>query len=149
VRLITRASEAFLEQVRQVLEESEGERPETIEGLLQERVGVSQSRANLIAVTETNKLNSNINQHRQRAAGLSQYTWSGAIDERERETHVELEGTVQNWNDPPVSEENGDRNHPGEAPRCRCVGIPYIPELEDDAVGPDDGAGAGDDEAAE
>jgi SPP1 gp7 family putative phage head morphogenesis protein len=118
VRLITRASEAFLEQVRSVLEENEGERPETIEGLLQERVGVSQSRGELIARDQTLKLNAQVSQHRARAAGLSEYTWSGSLDERERPMHVELEGTRHSFDDPPVTNEDGDTNNPGEDFQC-------------------------------
>jgi len=121
VRLVTRMSDAFLTQVRETHEEHEGERPEEIEGLLEDRVGVSRSRAELIARDQTLKLNSNVVQYRARAAGLSQYRWSGSLDERERPMHRELEGQVFSWDDPPETNEDGDLNHPGEDCQCRCA----------------------------
>lgn len=132
VALITRATAEFLEQVRQTLEDHENETADEIREALQDRVGVSRSRAALIGRTEAGKLNSQIVQHRARSAGLDSYRWSGSLDERERPTHTELEGRLINWSDPPVTEENGDRNHAGEAPNCRCVPIPFISDLEDE-----------------
>ena len=63
-------------------------------------------------------------EQRQRAAGIRGYVWRGMLDERERDTHVELEDTFHRWDDPPPSEANGDRNHPGQAPNCRCYAEP-------------------------
>ena len=145
VRLITRASEAFLEQVRSVLEENEGERPETIEGLLQERVGVSQSRAKLIATDQILSLNGQVNEHRQRAAGVRKFTWSTSEDERVRknvewsasdgrggdEAHAELDGEVFSWDDLPLLD--GEPCAPGSGQiNCRCTAIPWLPELEEE-----------------
>jgi SPP1 gp7 family putative phage head morphogenesis protein len=153
VRLITNASEAFLAQVRQVLEENEGQSVETIRKALQERVGVSRSRATLIARDQTLKLNAQISQHRQRAAGLKKYTWSGSLDEREREGHLRLEGRVCSWDDPPDTtdkEDGTDHNHPGEDIQCRCAAIPYVEELAgEDEPDEDQPEGEGEEEAEE
>jgi SPP1 gp7 family putative phage head morphogenesis protein len=138
VALITRASKDFLAQVRGVLEETQGLHVDDIRKALQERVGVSQSRAVLIARDQTLKLNSNIIQHRQRAAGISQYRWSGTLDERERPIHRELEGSIQDWDAPPETNEDGDTNHPGEDIHCRCVPAPYLPELDDPDYDPEE-----------
>ncbi len=56
----------------------------------------------------------------QRGAGVQAYVWRGMLDEKERETHVALEGTAQRWDDPPISEVAGERFHPGQAWNCRC-----------------------------
>jgi SPP1 gp7 family putative phage head morphogenesis protein len=136
MRLITGASSDFLDEVRGVLEENEGAHPEHIAALLQERVGVSKSRAQLIARDQTLKLNAQIAEHRQRAAGVSEYRWSGALDERERPMHRALEGQKFSWDDPPETSDNGDRNHPGEDFQCRCVALPVIDELEPDEPEP-------------
>lgn len=44
--------------------------------------------------------------------------------------HQELDGTEQSWDDPPVTNEDGDRNHPGEDYQCRCVAYPILDELD-------------------
>lgn len=142
VALITRASEDFLAQVRDVLEENDGAHPDDLRALLAERVDVSKSRAQLIARDQTLKLNSQITQHRQRAAGVTQYRWSSSHDERVRPAHRELDGGVFGWDEPPETNDDGDRNHPGEDFQCRCVPIPVIQELEE----PDEAAGEFEDE---
>lgn len=132
VKLIQGATQDFLDQVRQTLEENEGKTSDEIAEALQERVGVSKSRGQLIARTETLRLNSNIAQHRQRAAGITQYKWSTSLDERVRPGHRELEGQVFSWDDPPDTGD-GNRNHPGEDFQCRCAPIPVIASLEEPA----------------
>ena len=139
VRLIQSASEDFVRQVRDVLDENEGLRPEEIADLLEERSGVSKSRATVIARTETVKLNSQMVEHRARSAGLQKYKWSAAMDERTRESHAELDGEIFAWDDPGVSDDgvenhadvDGGACHAGQTINCRCVPLPYIEDLED------------------
>ena len=135
VRLVTRASADFLDQVRGVLEESDGVAPADLAEALRERVAVSKSRATLIARDQTLKLNGQIIEHRARAVGLARYVWSTSHDERVRPSHAELDGQTFSWDDPPETNEAGDTNHPGQDYQCRCVPIPVIDELEDDAGG--------------
>lgn len=132
VQLLVDAGRDYADDVREVLSDPDnfGLRVEQIAKKLEERGSVSKSRAQLIARTETLKLNSNLTQHRQRASGIQQYTWSTSLDERVRPGHRELEGTVQDWTSPPETDDDGRRNHPGEDFNCRCVPIPYVPELE-------------------
>ena len=151
VSLISGATEDFLEQVREVLEENEGETADTIRGLLKERAGVSESRATLIARDQTLKLNGKIAEHRQRSAGVEKYRWSTSQDERVRPMHADLEGEVIDWDDPPETNDDGDVNHPGGDYQCRCVPVPVVDELEgeegadeEEAVG---GGQAGDEES--
>mgnify|MGYP000210898992 CR=1 FL=1 len=72
------------------------------------------------------QLNGQITEERQTQAGIEEYVWSTSNDEKVRETHEELDGTTQRWDDPPVSEKNGDRNHPGGSYQCRCVAVPVL-----------------------
>ena len=37
------------------------------------------------------------------------------------------------WDDPPVTNDDGDTNAPGEDYRCRCVAIPQIAELDQES----------------
>jgi SPP1 gp7 family putative phage head morphogenesis protein len=131
VNLITRASEAFLQQVRDVLDETRGQDVGDIREALRDRVDVSRSRAQFIARDQTLKLNGQINEHRQRSAGVAKYTWSTSHDERVRESHAALDGQVFSWDDPPETNDDGDTNNPGEDFSCRCVGVPYLEELDD------------------
>lgn len=128
VDLIVSASSDFLDQVRGVLEDTEGERPESIAKALQARVDVSKSRAILIARDQTTKLNAALNQDRQRAAGVESYRWSTSHDERVRPSHADLDGQVFSWDDPPIVDE--EEANPGEPIQCRCIALPIIAELE-------------------
>ena len=145
VALIRDASEDFLTQVTDILDDMEGASVDDIRDALEERAGVSQSRARLIARDQTLKLNSQIAEHRQRAAGALQYRWSTAKDERvagnpggkypkAKPSHWDREGKIFSWDDPP--DEDEDDGPPGQnRPQCRCVPIPYIEELEGEEAG--------------
>lgn len=99
---------------------------------IQGKSGASESRAELIAVDQTLKLSSAVNQARQVDAGVSSYTWSTSLDERVRPMHADLEGQEFDWDDPPITNSDGDTNAPGGDYRCRCIAVPLIPELEDE-----------------
>jgi SPP1 gp7 family putative phage head morphogenesis protein len=126
VELIKNASADFLAQVRATLDEFEGRPAKDLAAALQQRVEVSRSRAQLIARDQVLKLNSQIIEMRCRSAGVDSYHWSTSQDERVRPMHAELEGSVHTWDDPPVTNPDGDTNHPGEDYQCRCLPIPII-----------------------
>lgn len=133
ITLMESAAVSYADQTREVLDDPDnyGLRAEELEDLLEERGVASESRAELIARDQTLKLNGQLNQDRQRAAGVGSYTWSGSLDVREREMHRALEGQEFSWDAPPVTNEDGEHNHPGEDIQCRCVAIPVIEGLED------------------
>lgn len=130
VELITALTTRAQEDVFRLLVDAgnSGMRAETLKKRLAERFQVSQSRAALIARDQTLKLNSQLTQVRHQEAGVDRYVWSTSQDERVRDMHSELEGRVFRWDDPPVTNEQGDTNHPGEDYQCRCVAIPVIPD---------------------
>lgn len=108
---------------------------------------VSRSRAVLIARDQTLKANANLTQLRQTRAGVQEYIWCCANDERVRgrpdglypnpsktgrpiEDHWRLEGTRQRWDTPPVvNEATGETGHPGQRIQCRCVALPVVDNL--------------------
>lgn len=135
VRLVRKASGTFLDQVEDVLAGGFGDRVEDLADELEERVGVSASRASLIARDQTLKLNAAIAQTRMASAGVVSYTWSTSKDERVRPAHAELEGQRFRFDDPPETNDAGDTNNPGEDFQCRCVAIPVLDE--DEGVGAD------------
>ena len=113
-----------------------GTRVEDLRKQIRERFDVTRSKADLLARDQVLKLNAQITQTRQRQAGISEYRWSASNDERVREYHRELDGSIFRWDDPPITNEDGDRNAPGEDYQCRCVAIPILPPLD---AGEEDG----------
>ena len=89
--------------------------------------GVTEKRARLIARDQTAKINGDLTRLRAISVGSKRYTWIGrGKAEDERDTHVELNNKEFAWNDPPVTNEQGDRNNPGGDYQCRCWARPII-----------------------
>lgn len=62
-----------------------------------------------------------------RRAGADRYIWTTMRDSRVRALHVELEGTVQHWDAPPLAGLPNFFGHPGEAAGpCRCQAWPIV-----------------------
>lgn len=135
IRLVEDAGRAYAQQVREIFDDPAnfGLRPEELKAKLLERADVSESRAQLIARDQTLKTNAALTKDRHEKAGITRYRWSGSLDERERPMHRELEGQIFNWDEPPVTNPQGDENHPGEDYQCRCVPVPILEEFEESA----------------
>lgn len=89
---------------------------------------VAESRAMLIARTETARANAIINQSRAVALGSRQYRWHNSGDGNVREAHEfihikgkkeKLQGMICSWDDPLLLDD-GTRIHPGTIYNCRC-----------------------------
>lgn len=116
-------------RVGKVLRENAGARVETIARELQESVGVSRSRAQLLARDQVLRVNSQLTQDRHEAAGIVEYEWSASRDVRVRRRHKELDGTRHRYDDPPVVDERtGRRAHAGADFQCRCICLPVLPD---------------------
>ena len=103
------------------------------------------NRAELIARTETAKLNTQINLETYRNIGVEYYTWMTTIDGRERESHAAMNGLICSVSDPDVYfNENPDdplhpikldrtpdmvHMHPGEDFQCRCSMVAWDPYI--------------------
>jgi len=98
-----------------------GVRHEQLAKQIRGELGVGRKRATLIARDQTNKLNGQLTQARQRSVGFTHYVWSSAQDRRVRQEHADLHGRIFTWNNPPPV------GHPGEPIQCRCVAIPHNP----------------------
>jgi SPP1 gp7 family putative phage head morphogenesis protein len=104
------------------------------------------SRAELIARTETGKLNSAAKLSQFREVGISYYKWLTTIDGRERDSHRSMNGLICSVSDPDVyyTENPEDPLHPVEHPRtadmfrgnpgedfqCRCSMVAWDPEID-------------------
>jgi SPP1 gp7 family putative phage head morphogenesis protein len=92
------------------------------------RIGnVAESRARLIARTETSRTQSVLTQVRAEFAGSEAYIWRTALDEQVRPVHANLEGRIIKWNEPPLAGP-GQYYHAGRGPNCRCYAEPILPE---------------------
>ena len=91
---------------------------------------VAESRAKLIAITETARANAAINQSRAMSAGSGKYRWHNSGDEAVRHSHKiykgrKMQGQIFSWDDPPTLSD-GMTGHPGTFPRCRCFAEPVF-----------------------
>ena len=94
---------------------------------IQKKFHTSKSKAKLLALDQTAKLNAQITKFQQIDAGCREYIWSASGDIRVRKGHRSLDGKKFRWDDPPVvDEKTGRRCHPGEDYQCRCVAIPVF-----------------------
>lgn len=125
IRTLTRS---YINRVGDTLTEMQGARASDISQALQYDLDVTKSHADLIAVDQTLKLNSDFTRVRQEQVGVTSYVWMTAHDERVRPAHAALDGTHQDWSNPPVVDERtGRREPPGRDFRCRCQAIAIIP----------------------
>lgn len=134
-RLIRSIPERFLGEVEQLVigGAQRGRRAGEIEEDLAARFGVSEARAELIAVDQTLKLNGDITRARHEALGIERYWWRTANDDRVRPRHAELEGGLFRYDRPPVVDpKNERRENPGGDYRCRCVADPFIPGFDEE-----------------
>ena len=134
---LIKAEQDLRRRVERVLQDplNQGRSVAEIAKLLEEQVGYSRSRAELTARDQTLKMYSQIQEQRQRAAGITRYVWTTSLDERVREDHAALDGSVQSWDDPPiVDKRTGRREHPGRDFQCRCTAVPILDE--DDVADP-------------
>lgn len=100
-----------------------GRRHEVIAKQVAERYGVSQRRAALIARDQVGKFYGQVQRARQKELGIKRYRWRTSNDERVRPEHVEREGKVFEWTDPPAD------GHPGYPINCRCTAEPVITDV--------------------
>jgi SPP1 gp7 family putative phage head morphogenesis protein len=98
------------------------------------------ARARLIGRDQIGKLNGIYTQKRSEQAGITEYVWLTAADERVRDTHRRMEGTVNKWSDSSVySKDNGKTFTarptamqgaiPGSQIQCRCTSKPFFDNL--------------------
>lgn len=71
-------------------------------------------------------LNSMVTQEMVVPTGATHYVWRTQLDEKTRDWHADLDGTVQAWNAPPMGGGTSAEypGHPGEGLNCRCIADP-------------------------
>lgn len=139
VALIKGLTEQTQAQTQAVVFEGlrQGLRYEEIAKSLKAKVGLSETKATMIAGDQVGKLHGECTQLRQTALGIRRYRWATSRDELVRHSHRLLDGTIQMWSKPPiVNPKTGLRAHPGSDTHffpCRCSAIPMVDDLLQDA----------------
>lgn len=109
--------------------------------LIQERIDVSEQRAELWARDQTLKANAEVTKERHLELGITEYIWTTSGDERVRGDpdgawpvpksgggdHYSLEGKIFKYSEPPIVDtRTGRRANPGEDYQCRCTAYPIV-----------------------
>lgn len=128
VNLIESIKQEHLKNVEQTVSRGirSGMRVGDLEKSIKEKYKVSESKAELIARDQIGKFNGDLNHLRQQELGIKKYIWRTVKDERVRDAHAELDGTVQSWDDPPIVSSDGRAEHPGGDFQCRCQAEPIL-----------------------
>lgn len=137
-KLIKSLSETYIGRVNQMVTDAvqggvrwEELRPE----IMNLDKGLTNKRAKLIARDQVGKLNGILTKNRMEDAGIDEYKWLTANDERVRSTHAPLMGRICRWDNPTVWKSNGlwvsrpdnvAHAHPGYEIQCRCTAIPVL-----------------------
>ena len=113
----------------------DGSRSSQVVGETAAILGSSVDRARLIARDQVGKLDGQLSRQKQTEAGVKAYVRRGALDGRERPSHVRREGVRFLWSQPPPD------GHPGQPIQCRCgpepdlsfLGAEFAPEPRSEA----------------
>ncbi len=130
VSYITKIQDEYIEKIEEIIETGVkgGTNPKIIRNQLVERIGMTENRAQFIAVDQAGSILGQMTAQRHQDIGIERFTWLTSKDERVRETHKELNNKVFAYSDPPTV--GGRVVLPGEDFRCRCVAIPVFDDEE-------------------
>lgn len=128
LKLIKSLSQNHINQVEQIVMSGshQGSHVRDLERSIENQLGLTKQRAQLIARDQVSKYSGDLTKHNQTYAGIKQYTWQTSRDERVRAEHRALDGQIFAWNSPPISDKSGGRYHPRQGYRCRCDAIPVV-----------------------
>ena len=102
-----------------------GARPADMVAEIMRAGDVSESRAMLIARTETSRAQSELMKARAEHVGSTHFQWLCVMDADTRPSHRKLNGKVFRWDDPPECDP-GYHALPGGIFNCRCVARPIL-----------------------
>ncbi len=132
VRLVRKLSTEAAEELRGIIVRAVRTAADlpSVQAQIEQRLGVTESRAALLARDQVGSLNAELTQLRHTQAGVTEYVWQTAGDERVRPGHRALDGTTQKYSAPPIVDpRTGKRAHAGEDIACRCTGTPKLEGL--------------------
>lgn len=103
-----------------------GRRHKHLSKQIEDRFGVAEKHARLIARDQIGKFHAKVNHHRQKEMGVKKFVWRTVGDERVRPWHQELDDTTHSYAKPPRNPDTGERVLPGEDIQCRCSAEPVF-----------------------
>ena len=89
--------------------------------LFQDEFGSTNYNLRRLTRDQTQKMNADLNEMRQRQLGVTEYIWRTSEDERVRPTHADNNGKTFQWTSPPPV-----TGPPGQDVQCRCLSEPII-----------------------
>lgn len=98
-----------------------GGREKELSELVKERIGVCERRAKFIARQEMNLMSTSYQKEKMVSAGSWGYEWRARANARPM--HKALDRQIFTWDNPPVTNPQGQHNHPGEDFGCLCVAV--------------------------
>jgi len=115
-----------VERLRKIVEKTakSGYRRGELREFIKSEWEVTANKAKFLARQETSLFLSKLRRERFLEAGITKYRWSAIKDARLRDRHEHLHGQVFSFGEPPITDDKGNRNEPGEDYNCRCVAIP-------------------------
>lgn len=94
--------------------------------------GITRRRVDIIALDQVRKATTAFNTERAKAAGIRKFEWVHSAGSAEpRKKHVDADGKIYSFDDPPRIGDNGEPVLPGQAINCRCVARPIVDFGED------------------
>ena len=102
---------------------------------LEKLVGLTKSKAKMIARDQLGTLNAQMTRHEHESAGVGKYKWITKRDSLVRDCHRALHGTIHKWSEPPPMwymtksrgiVYTGRYCNPGEDFGCRCTAAPVF-----------------------
>lgn len=131
VALIKSVPNRFFDEVEKLAANAvrTGRRWEDLAKDIQERTGIAEDRARLIARDQVGKLVGQLADERHKDLGLTHFIWRTVRDDRVREEHEALNGDRFE-----IGVGDPDEGLPGEAINCRCYEEPDFSTLLDAAV---------------
>jgi SPP1 gp7 family putative phage head morphogenesis protein len=94
---------------------------------LQALSGKTRRNARLLALDQTRKTNSTLDEARMRQNGITKFRWNhSSAGKTQRQTHIEFDGQIYDLNDPPYDRDAKQKVMPAELPHCRCFKTPVI-----------------------
>lgn len=130
VALIKSISEYYLSSVQKTVLRSitTGNGLKDLMPALTKFKGITERKAENIALDQTRKAYNAINAERMRTIGVRKFEWlhSGG-GQKPRQDHIEMNGNIYSFDDLPViDKKTGERGIPGQAINCGCTMRPII-----------------------
>lgn len=126
ISLIKTIPQVFHERLERRMTETFAERPfdrAALRKVLSEEFRSTGYNLRRLTRDQTTKAIGNLTHIRQVSMGVERYRWRSSQDERVRDEHRALNGTIQRWDTEP------DEGHPGYAIQCRCTAQAILRDL--------------------